>query len=373
MVRLGKILSVMICSLFIVYPSQIVTANEKNSLPITTQFLSGSVLSNGYVHARAITDTLNKLAGYNISVKPVADSAHRTELLLSRPTEFCICDMESYFAQEGLLEFAASDKGPTDLRLMISAFSDFKMGLAIAKDSRAKSITDLRGKRIPWIRDAQQLNANMTAFLHFAGLDWADVQKFTYPDYKAAMVGFARDQLDAILISPSQPQFAQLQKGKRGFFLADFDTSKKIAWRRMKTIAPYLQPSSSDGWNGVTHPYPLLLTTATQDMEIVYQLTKSISENLENISSILPTAEGWHTSWQNLTWVMPFHEGAIKYFQEIGIWSDQAQSHQDDLIRRQAVLQNSFKDFKAQNPDPETFSIEWQKFRNIQLETLTAQ
>jgi hypothetical protein len=187
------------------------------------------------------------------------------------------------------------------------------------------------------------------------------------------MVGFARDQFDAILISPTQPQFAQLQKGKRAFFLADFDSNKKISWRRMTAAAPYLQPSSSDGWNGVTHPYPLLLTTAEQDAETVYSLTKNISENLEAITDELPTAEGWHTSWQNFKWVMPFHEGAIKYFQEIGIWSDQAQAHQESLITRQNLLINSFRSFKAQNPDPKTFSIEWEKFRDIQLKTLSAQ
>ncbi len=368
--RTQKCLLRTLCTLLTVLFSTSIHANESAKPLIDTPILSGGVLTNGYVHARAISDVLNTLPNFAVSIDPVADSGPRTQMLLSGAREFCICDMESYFAQEGLFDFARPDRGPSGLRLIMSAYSDFKLGLAIAKDSNAKSLTDLRGKRIPWIRGANQLNATMTAFLRFAGLNWEEVQKLTYPGYDEAMIGFARKQIDAIVISANLPKFTNLEKGRRPFFLADFNSSQKIAWRRMKSFAPYLQPVSSGNWMGVTHPYPLLLTTSSQKDETVYHLTKTISENLETITEILPNAEGWHTSWQNFKWVIPFHSGAVQYFQEIGIWSDQAQAHQDALIRRQNILIKAFADFKSKNPDPKTFQVEWQKFRELQLNSL---
>lgn len=364
----GKITVCLGVVINILMATNIPLADDKKPQSLQTQILSDSILSSGYVHSMAIADTLNKLPTFSISIKPIAKSTVRTEQLIQEAAGFCICDMESYFAQEGLLNFEQSDKGPAKLRILLSASSDFKLGLAIAKDSKATSITDLRGMRIPWIRNADQLNANMTAFLAFAGLGWEDVQKFTYPGYTEAVTGFERRQLDALIVSSTQPLFAKLKTGKRAFFLANFNVDQKISWRRMHSIAPYFQPSNQDGWSGVTHPYPLLLTTATQDTNDVYLLTKAISEKLEDITTTLPKAEGWHTSWQNFNWVMPFHDGAVAYFKEVGVWTDQAQLHQDMLITRQDVLAQAFLDFKAQDPDLKTFASEWRKYRMVRLQ-----
>ncbi len=342
-------------------------AAEKTTAPIDGVLLSDNLLSSGYLHSRAIIETLNSSAGANLTLRPVSDSVHRTLLLTDETADFCICDMESYFAQEGLLEFNEPTLGPQPLRLVLSAASDFKLGLIIAKDSKAKEISDLSEKRIPWIRNADQLNAHMTAFLAFAGLSWNDVVKLTYPGYKEALSGFKRNQIDALLIEANQEASLDLAGGKRSFFHADFSSKKHINWRRMKTMFPYLQPATSGSWNGVTHPYPVLITTESQTVDQVYNLTKAMSENLETISTRLPGAESWHANWQNLTWVFPFHEGAIKYFKEIGIWTDNAQSHQDQLIHRQQQLRSAFDAYKGKNPDEKTFKSGWQQIRDATL------
>ncbi|MEH6477928.1 MAG: TAXI family TRAP transporter solute-binding subunit, partial [Sneathiella sp.] len=118
---------------------------------------------------------------------------------------------------------------------------------------------------------------------------------------------------------------------------------------------------------GFSHPYPVLLTTAEKSEDDVYNLIKGISENLDAIQAHTPSAEGWNLSWQNLTWVMPYHKGAIRYFQEVGIWSDAAQAHQNKLIRRQAALIKAFKDFKATNPEEDSFVSGWRYIREITL------
>lgn len=342
-------------------------AAEKTAAPLEGVLLSDNLLSSGYIHSRAIVETLNANAGAKLSLRPISDSVPRTTLLTDRAADFCICDMESYFAQEGLLEFNSAKLGPQPLRLVLSAASDFKLGLIIAKDSNAKEISDLAQKRIPWIRNADQLNAHMTAFLAFAGLSWTDVVKLTYPGYKEAAAGFKRNQVDALLVEANQETSLDLSEGKRSFFHADFSSEKRINWRRMQNISPYLQPSTSGSWNGVTHPYPVLITTQSQEADQIYQLTKAISGNLEAMSATLPGAESWHANWQNLTWVFPYHEGAIQYFKEIGIWTEAAQNHQDRLVERQQQLRVAFDAYVGENPEKKTFKAGWQQRREATL------
>jgi hypothetical protein len=55
-----------------------------------------------------------------------------------------------------------------------------------------------------------------------------------------------------------------------------------------------------------------------------------------------PGNAGFALDKQNLTWVMPYHEGAIRYFKEKGVWGAQQQKHNDQLVRRQEILQKAW-------------------------------
>ena len=63
-----------------------------------------------------------------------------------------------------------------------------------------------------------------------------------------------------------------------------------------------------------------------------------------------PGIDGWAMKFQNLQWVVPYHDGAIRYYKEAGAWSDEAQAHNDGLIARQKVLQDAWKALEAEKP-----------------------
>ena len=64
-----------------------------------------------------------------------------------------------------------------------------------------------------------------------------------------------------------------------------------------------------------------------------------------------PGSIGWAMDRQNFQWVVPFHEGSVRYFQSIGVWSDEAQAHNQRLIERQDVLAQAWQVHKADDPD----------------------
>ena len=53
---------------------------------------------------------------------------------------------------------------------------------------------------------------------------------------------------------------------------------------------------------------------------------------------------------KGLEWFVPYHDGAVAYFKELGVWSDHAQAHNDRLIARQEALAVAWKALAAENP-----------------------
>ena len=67
-----------------------------------------------------------------------------------------------------------------------------------------------------------------------------------------------------------------------------------------------------------------------------------------------------------MEWVVPYHEGTIRYYEEVGVWTPEAQANNDSLIERQAVLQAAWEALKAEAPDDWTTA--WAEARRKALE-----
>jgi hypothetical protein len=51
-----------------------------------------------------------------------------------------------------------------------------------------------------------------------------------------------------------------------------------------------------------------------------------------------PGNEGFALDAQRLTWVVPYHEGAVRYLREKKVWTENLDRHNRELLRRQEVL-----------------------------------
>jgi hypothetical protein len=91
-------------------------------------------------------------------------------------------------------------------------------------------------------------------------------------------------------------------------------------------------------------------------------------ELFDKYDGAAPGIGGWALDKQNFEWVAPFHDGAIRYFQEIGVWTNQAQAHNDQLIARQAALAEAWAAFVAKDVSDEEWQAGWQEARQAALE-----
>jgi hypothetical protein len=143
---------------------------------------------------------------------------------------------------------------------------------------------------------------------------------------------------------------------------------------RMNAIAPFFAPMTAvvganiDGTDGVAtagYAYPVLMTYAAQDADLTYNMTKALHELYDQYNGKAPSVDGWALDLQDFQWVAPYHDGAIRYYQEAGVWSDEAQAHNDNLIARQTALQKAWEDLKAEGAD--NWAEAWDKKRREAL------
>ena len=63
-----------------------------------------------------------------------------------------------------------------------------------------------------------------------------------------------------------------------------------------------------------------LITSAAQDEELIYQITKGIWENREEIAEQHPAGKAINPANVARNTGVDYHPGAIRFYQEAGIW-----------------------------------------------------
>ncbi|MFQ5935684.1 MAG: TAXI family TRAP transporter solute-binding subunit [Acidiferrobacterales bacterium] len=347
-------------------------------LPSTLAWTAYGTGSTGYNQSVAIGKALKDKYGTSLRVVPGKNDISRLTPLRQGKVQFCANGAATYFASEGVSLFAAREWGPLPVRLLMSATSDANLSVATAKDAKIKTMADLKGKRVAWVRGSDALNIGVEAMLAFGGLTWSDVIKVEFPGYGASWKGMVNNQVDAAFASTVSGPTKKLEASPRGIYWPPTPHGDKAGWKRLLGAAPYFVPhvgtigsgiSKDNPHEGAAYPYPILITLADQDSKLVYSLTKAINQEYPNFKNAMPALKGWATERQAFAWAVPYHKAAIRYWKEIGVWTAEMEKHNSTLIKRQKVLAKAWKQMASENiADDEVFKKEWLKVRAAALE-----
>ncbi len=100
------------------------------------------------------------------------------------------------------------------------------------------------------------------------------------------------------------------------------------------------------------------------DDKVAYGLIRALQDNYDDYKDAAPGAVGYAFEYQDLQWVVPFHDAVVAYYEEIGVWTDELQAHQEALVERQELLLATWNDFLADAPDDEdAFEEAWMQAR----------
>ncbi len=340
-------------------------------LPDTLAWTAYGTGSAGYNQSVAIGAALKEALGVNLRVLPGKNDVARTEPLRQGRVHFSATGVGgSFMAQEGAFEFGAENWGPQAIRVLL-ANNGGTVGLALGvaaeaceqvgkPDCEGFEYSDLEGMRVAWVKGAPALNVNNEAYLAYGGLTWDDVERVEFGGFSDSWAGVVNGQVDAAFASTNSGKAYEAEAGPRGLYWPPIDPSNEEGLERMRSVAPFFAPMTAtvgatiDGTDGTAtagYAYPVLTAMVDQDAELVYNMTRAMVELYPEYQGNAPGIDGWSIDDQDFHWVVPYHEGAIRYFEEIGVWTEEAQAHNDNLVERQAALQAAWEELKAESPE----------------------
>ena len=347
-------------------------------LPRQIAWTAYNLGTTGYNQAVAIGAMLRDKYDVTLRIIPGQNDVSRLLPLKTGRVDFTANGVATYFAQEGMFQFANPEWGPQPLRLLMTSNGLSNQGIAVAADTGVTTFAELRVRRVPYVRAAPALNVSMEAYLACGGLTWDDVIRVDFPGYDANWNGLINGDIDvAFGTTVSGPPY-RLEASPRGILWLPAPHDDEGCWERMLAIGPYFTKHFATRGAGIseenpheagTYSYPLLTALATQDNDYVYALTRAINENYDDFKDSDPGAIGWALESQVFQWVVPYHEGAVNYWREIGVWTDVIEAHNQGLIRRQEVLASAWTEVTERGiDDRDEFVAAWHQQRIQRLE-----
>lgn len=348
-------------------------------LPRTLAWSAYQTGTAGYSQAVAIGNVLQRQYGVNLRVVPGRNDVSRLATLRADRVNMSAGGSEAVYAQEGILNFASRIWGPQPVRTILSNFSpSCSFTFATAADANIHSIDDMRGKRVTFVQGAPSLNNATTALLSYANLTWDDVVRVEVGGYNASVEAIINDRADVAGGACNSTPFLRVESSPRGLRFVSFPHDNPEGIQRVRDRLPWYVPHIAvegptippEGIEVFTSAYPLLVTMDSVEEELVYGLTKIMHLHFDDYKGSAPGGTGWAIDGQQLgSAFLPYHEGAVRYFREIGLWTEEAEARQQANLHRQQVLKEAWEAFLPTAPeDFAAFEAEWLKVREQALE-----
>lgn len=348
-------------------------AAHAQELPDTMTWTSYDVGSAGYAEASAIADAFGKEYGTRVRIQPSGSSIGRLQPVVAGQADYGFLATEAFFSAEGTFDFADRRWGPQDLRTLGGRPASF--GMPTAADAGIETIADARGKRVAFVAGNPSVNVKCDAILAFAGLTRDDVEAIMFPTYGAAMSSLAQGQADATCTTTTPSQLYELAESPRDIHWVDIPADDEEGWARVKEIAPFFKPyteavgaglSEENPANMLAYRYPVLITMADTDPDEAYAMTKALDETFDMYKDATAVMPRWELTEAGTPPIdVPFHEGAIRYLKEKGVWTEEHAAWNQQRLERLEALKAAWEQAMTEGADlaDEQFAELWETKR----------
>lgn len=326
-------------------------------LPTTMVWSCYDVGSIGYVEASAIAEALGKKYGVRVRLQPSGTSIGRVKPVIDNRVSHGWLANELYFAVEGIYEYCAPDIGPQNLRTLLGRANSLSIG--VTKTSGIKSVAELKGKRFAIARANSSVNVKVEPILAFGGLSWNDLNLVEFPSYGATIKAMLEGRADAAGLAPSTASLRELEASPVGIHWLPLDPANKEGWARMVRVAPFVEPINESVGAGLNeanpvwmlgYRYPMITVQASASADETYAMTKAVAESFDMYKAVNVIMPRWDVKLAGKPPMdAAFHDGAIRYLKEIGVWKPEHQAWQDGTLKRHAALQAAWKDMMAKD------------------------
>ncbi len=281
--------------------------------------------SIGYNMSSAIARVMAQ-NGIQSRVQPYSGSSAVLPLVNSGELDLAVCNvLEIEEATQG--EGMYKGRKQANLRVLGVIFPLYS-SIFVRKDSPIKSLSELKGKRIPYGFSAQvTLERIIDAIIATGGLKRSDVVPVLVPNVVRGADDFMEGKLDGGFFALGAGKVSEVDKTVGGIrFLPLSDDPQSLA--RMQKIMPYayvttVKPSPAFvGLDGPTKlmAYDYLVTVGKHVKDdTAYKVAKSMFENKPKLAESLKAFGIWDPNQIHKKMPAAFHPGAEKFYKEKGL------------------------------------------------------
>ncbi len=321
-------------------------------LPKMITFTSYKVGSLGYTITSGFREAIEKQTPMKVRVEPYDTDVARMLPLKTKESELSLLTgATGTCASHGIAEFGTKEWGPQPLR-QVWRGQTLYLSLITRGDSGIKHPKDLKGKRIPYVPGWPAGMLSIEGAMAFGNVTWADVQKVPVSVYVDQLNAVVEGKVDVAWAATVTPTVKELDAGphKAGWVLLPH--ADKAGWERLQKVAPFLTPAICKKAPGLPagqsmevgqYPYSLWAYDHV-DADIVYAVVKALDKGYETFKGMHADLVEW--TIQNAVKdpsPVPFHEGAIKYFKEAGVWTPDMDKWQERQLREFQARVAAFK------------------------------
>lgn len=204
-------------------------------------------------------------------------------------------------------------------------------------NSKIRKIADLKGHSLFYQPSHTDLETAARIILRDAGLELnKDVKGIPFRSPREAIQGLRTGRGD-VMAYGTIPGLAELKRSKGLTTLPLTNATMD----KIDAADPIWGRVVLKKGKGPTAPEVDTLTLQVQcglaagkqtSADTVYAVMKAIYEHLDEWKGVHPNARQWTLAAATKIFVVPFHDGAVRYFKEKGIWNAKLQAKQDQLL-----------------------------------------
>jgi hypothetical protein len=273
----------------------------------------------------AIAEVLNEHTGpidWKISAKGTKGSQENIRRLQQNELELALSNAAiTYFAVRGE---AGWDK-PYDVRAVANLAPNVALFIARA-DSGIQTIADLKGKRVITGPAGAGFQMFVEPILAEHGVAWDDINSLNATQ-SGAVDQLSDGSADAAFLGGAVPTGSISQAA--GTFEVHYIPYDEAARQRLIEKYPFFHSATipagiytglDQDFQGLDVGSMHMITAASEDEELIYQLTKAIWEHREEIAAKHPAGKSLNPGNVVRDTGIEYHPGSIRYYTEAGIW-----------------------------------------------------
>ena len=321
-------------SLFIYSSLVITTGHAQENNDRIARMGTSSAGSTYYVIANGLGELLHKHANINMTVEPIGGSYANIFTMLANKIDYAITNSgAAYDAYNGVAPFTERAaigmvaQGQTSLRFIL-----------VRKNSNIKTLEDLNGKIIIGKRPAlPEMGELSKALIKAANL--TDLRIVSTKDTRETLRHIASGTVDGIIIPGGLrlPAVVQLfrEETVEPLYLDSATVEKMRSELPAYMFTQTIPAGHFDGQDKDMVVFGLntyLVASSDTSEEQVYQITRTLFENLEEFGVLHSEAKQWTIKNTLSDPKIPFHPGAVRYFREKNIWTPELEQQQAKFL-----------------------------------------